>query len=197
VLFGGVSRVIGVVLIIGGLVYGLVPGVRNNVNDEIGKIKGKVNSWIHPSRTEVLPTGVFASSQLPGHSAEFVKDGPTNTYWMARVPSVASRRLTLDFTFQNAFDLKNLAVWNGVGSAKTPDYSSTRRLQTIFLEFPDTTVKGCEVAVKDLPGEADKIDVSQCGANGVSRIRVTVLQYYGDIKLPDVATAKIQFYKKG
>jgi hypothetical protein len=197
VLFGGVSRVVGVILLIGGLVYGIVPNVRSSVNDEVGSVKNKINSWIHPTRTEVIPTGVIASSQLPGHAAQFVIDGPTNTYWEARLPVRKTRKLTLDFTFQNNFDLKNIAVWNGVGSSKTPDYTSTLRLQTIFLTFPDTSIPGCEVKITDLPKEAVKKDVSYCHADGITRLRVTVLDAAGDPKLKDIAVAKLQFYKKG
>jgi hypothetical protein len=197
VLFGGVSRVVGVVLLIAGLVYGIVPNVRSAVNEQVGGIKDTVNSWIHPTRTEVIPTGVMASSQLPGHPAHDLIDGPTNTYWEAKLPTKSTRKLTLDFTFQNKFDLKNLAIWNGVGSSQTPDYTSTTRLQTIFLTFPDTNIRGCEVKVQDLPKEAVKIDVSDCGANGIARVRVTILDSAGDPKLKTIAVAKFQFYKKG
>jgi zinc-ribbon domain len=197
VLFGGVSRVVGVIFLIGGLVYGIVPNVRDAVNEEVGGVKGKINSWIHPTRTEVIPTAVLGSSQLPGHAAQFLTDGPTNTYWESRLPRLNTRKLTLDFTFQNKFDLKNIAIWNGVGSSKEPDYTTTQRLQTIFLNFPDTAIKGCEVPVKDIPKEAVKIDVSDCNADGITRIRVTILEYAGDAKLKTVAVAKVQFYKKG
>ncbi len=197
VLFGGVSRVVGVILLVGGLVYGIVPNVRSSVNEQFGSIKGTVNGWIHPKRTEVIPTGVIASSQLPGHAGQFITDGPTNTYWEARIPKKGTVKLTLDFTFQSKFDLKNLAVWNGVGSSKTPDYTSTARLQDIFLDFPGTNIPGCPVKVQDLPNKAVTINVSNCNASGVAEIRVTLLDFAGGPKLTTVAAAKLQFYKKG
>ena len=197
VLFGGVSRVVGVILLIGGLVYGIVPGIRNQVNEEVGSVKGWFNGLIHPTRTEVIPTGILASSQLPGHAAQLIIDRATNTYWLARVPKRRDRRLTLDFSFQNKFDLKNIAVWNGVGSSKDPDYGTTRRAAKIFLEFPDTNVPGCTVNLKDRAGEADKQNVSDCNADSIGRVRVTILEYDGDPKVTDVAISKMQFYKKG
>ena len=197
VLFGGVSRVVGVIFLIAGLIYGIVPNVRSAVNDEVGGVKNKVNSWIHPTRTEVIPTGVLASSQLPGHAGQLLIDRATNTYWEAKVPDRSTRKLTLDFSFQNKYDLKNMAFWNGVGSSKDPDYTTTRRMERIFLEFPDTNIPGCSVTVKDLPNQAVKLDVSGCNANGVDRVRITLLDFAGDPKIPIVATSKIQFYKKG
>jgi len=197
VLFGGVTRVVGVIMLIGGLVYGIVPGIRSSVNEEIGSIKDTVNGWIHPTRTEVIPTGILASGQLASHSGQLVIDRHTNTYWEARVPKKSSRRLTLDITFQNKFDLKNIVVWNGVGDSKEPDYTTTRRMAKIFLEFPDTNVPGCTVTFNDRAGEADKQDVSKCNADGIARVRITLLEFDGNPKLRDVAVAKIQFYKKG
>jgi hypothetical protein len=197
VFFGGASRVVGVILLIGGLVYGIVPNIRSSVNDEFGSAKDKINSWIHPTRTEVIPTGAFASSQLPGHAAQSLIDGPTNTYWESRLPVRTTRKLTLDFSFQNKFDLKNIAIWNGVGSSKTPDYTTTTRLQTLFLSFPQTAIPGCEVKVQDLPKEAVKVDVSKCNGNGITQVRVTILDQAGDPKLKTIAVAKFQFFKKG
>jgi hypothetical protein len=197
VLFGGLGRVVAVIFIIGGLIYGIVPGIRNSVNDEIGSIKNKINSWIHPTRTEVIPTGVFASSQLSTHGAQAIIDTGTNTYWESRKPLRTTRKLNLEFTFQDKFDLRNIAVWNGVGTSKTAEYDSTLRVQTLFLEFPDTAIPGCQIHVKDKPKDVDKIDVSSCNADGVARIRITILNYYGADTLPDVAVAKIQFFKKG
>ena len=197
VLFGGVSRVVGVILLIGGLVYGIVPGIRNQVNEEIGSVKGWVNGIIHPTRTEVIPTGVQATSQLPGHAAQLLIDRATNTYWLARVPKRTDRRISIDFIFQNPFDLKNIAVWNGVGSSKDPDYGATRRAGKLFLEFPDTNISGCTVPLNDRAGEADKQNVSGCNADKVDRVRISILEYDGDPKIADVAISKIQFYKKG
>ena len=47
------------------------------------------------------------------------------------------------------------------------------------------------------PNAAVKLDVSDCNANGVDRIRITLLEYAGDPKLKQVAVSKVQFYKKG
>jgi len=198
VLFGGVTRVVGVIMLIAGLVYGIVPGIRSSVNEQIGSIKDTVNGWIHPTRTEVIPTGIGPGSELPGHPTSLIIDRATNTYWEAKIPRGATRKLALDITFQNNFDLKNMVIWNGVGSSKDQDYTSTLRVAKMFLEFPDNPkIPGCTISTKDRPNEADKIDVSDCNADGIDRVRITLLEYDGDPKLREVAVSKLQFYKKG
>jgi hypothetical protein len=171
VFFGGVSRVIGVIFLIFGLLYGLVPGIRDGVNGKVTDFKDWVNGWFHPTRTEVLPTDVFVSQSTKGHGANLLKDTATNTYWAAHVPKPGSNvHLTITYSFSSKFDLKNMAIWNGIGDAKNRDYNSTERVHNVFLSFPGTSVPGCAIAFKDTPAAADKEDVSKCGANGIDEV---------------------------
>jgi zinc-ribbon domain len=195
VLFGGVSRVIGVILIIGGVLYGLVPGIRNTANDDLASVKNKVNSWIHPTRTEVQPTDVFVNRSLPNHGDRQLGDTKTNTYWAAKKPP-ASFKIVMRYNFSSKFDLKNIAVWNGVGDSKDPDYNSVGRPRNVFLTFPGTTAT-CSVTLGDVPAAAWKKDVSSCHANGVTEVDVAIDDYYGPLHPPFVAMAKMQFFKKG
>ena len=197
VMFGGVMRIVGLVVLIGGIVYSLVPSVRNPVNDEIGKAKDKVNSWIHPKRTEVLPNSVTVSSRIgPKHSFHQLADTATNTYWAARIPKSPTQHITLTFGFSGKFDLKNIVVWNGVGDSKERDYNSTARPDHVILEFPGTSVPGCQIELGDKPSDASKTDVSKCGANGVDEVSIRIDDYYGQSKGTNlVAVAKVQFFK--
>ena len=195
--FGGVARVIGVLFIVGGLLYGLVPGIRNGVNDKITSLKNTVNGWFHPTRTEVLPTDVFVSASIKGHGANLLKDTATNTYWAAHVPKPGSNvHLTVTYSFSSKFNLKNLAVWNGIGDSKARDYNSTERPQHVFLSFPGSTVAGCPETFKDSPGAASTLDVSDCGANGIDEVQIRIDDYYPSSGAKIVALAKVQFYKK-
>jgi hypothetical protein len=195
--FGGVARVIGVIFIIGGLLYGLVPGIRSGVNDKISSLKNTVNGWFHPTRTEVLPTDVFVSASTRGHGSPALKDTATNTYWAAHVPKAGSNvHLTITYSFSSKFDLKNMAIWNGIGDAKNRDYNSTERVRSVFLTFPGTSVPGCPIAFKDLPAKADTEDVSGCGANGIAEVQVRIDDFYPSSGAKVIALAKLQFYKK-
>jgi hypothetical protein len=194
VLFGGVSRVIGVILIVGGLVYGIVPNVRSSVNGEFGSVKNKINSIFHPTRTEVQPDAVFVSSSIRHHGSQQLKDTATNTYWAAKLPK-GNVHVTLRYGFSAKFDLKNLAVWNGVGDAKSPDYNSTARPDHVFLTFPGSAVAGCPVAFGDNPGAANKLDVSKCHADGIDEVTIRIDDYYPSQGAKISAVAKIQFFK--
>jgi hypothetical protein len=192
--FGGVGRIVGVILIVGGIVYGMVPGFRSTLNDEFSTVKNKFNSWIHPHRTEVLPDAVFASSALRRHGAQLLKDTATNTYWAARPPK-GNVHITLRYGFAEKFDLKNIAVWNGIGDSKDRDYNSTLRPHHVFFSFPGSGVTGCPIEFKDLPGEAAKQDVSSCNAKAVQEIKIRIDDYYPSQGANVVALAKVQFYR--
>ncbi len=186
---------IGVILIVGGLVYGLVPGVRNAVNDEVGSVKNKINSWIHPTRTEVLPNAVLVSgTPLRGHGPPALKDTATNTYW-AEKPPHGNVHITLSYGFADKFDLKNIAVWNGIGDSKDRDYNSTLRPEHVFFSFPGSSVSGCQIKFADTPNEPSKQDVSHCHANGIDEILIRIDDYYPSEGAKIVALAKVQFYK--
>lgn len=194
--FGGVARVIGVIFIIGGLLYGLVPGIREGVNSEITKGKNKINSWFHPTRTEVQPTDVFVSASKKRHGSPALKDTATNTYWAADVPRQGSNvHLTITYQFGEKFTLKNISVWNGIGDSDARDYNSTQRPRAVFFTFPGSTVPGCSLVFGDIPAEANKLDVSKCHADGVSEIQIRIDDYYPSSGAKIVALAKIQFYK--
>jgi hypothetical protein len=194
VLFGGVSRIIGVIFIVGGLLYGMVPGIRNTVNDDIGSVKNKINSWIHPKRTHVLPSDVFVSSSLPGHGSPALKDNAPNTFWAANLPG-GNLHITITFGFANKFNLKNLVVWNGVGDSKVRDYNSTARPDHVFLSFPGTSVPGCAKEFGDVPGEASKLDVSSCHANGIDEVTIRIDDYYPSAGAKIAALAVVEFLK--
>jgi hypothetical protein len=194
IFFGGVSRIIGVILIVGGLLYGLVPGVRNTINDEFGAVKDKINSWIHPKRTHVLPSDVFVSSSLRGHGSPALKDNAQNTYWAAQLPR-GNTHITITFGFANKFDLKNLVIWNGVGDSKDRDYNSTARPDHVFLTFPGTSIPGCPKQFADLPADSSKLDVSSCNANGVDEISIRIDDYYPSSGAKIAALAAVEFLK--
>lgn len=195
-MFGSVVRIVGIILIIGGVLYGLVPGVRDAVNTQIGNVKDKINSWIHPTRTEVQPTDVFVSASRKGHGSPALKDTATNTFWAATVPRPGSNvHLTITYQFGEKFDLKNIAVWNGIGDSKARDYNSTQRARNVFFTFPGTQVPGCSIRFGDEAATANTKDVSRCGATGISEVQIRIDDYYPSAGRKMVALAKIQFYR--
>jgi zinc-ribbon domain len=196
--FGGVARVVGALIIVGGIVIGMVPSLRNAFTGEFHSIYNKINSWIHPTRTEVQPTDVFVSGRpVPGHGNEALKDTATNTFFLERVPRPGSNlHITVTYHFGSKFDLKNLAVWNGIGDSKVRDYNSTQRPRTVFMTFPDNpSIAGCSITFGDTPGEANKLDVRKCNANGIDEVAFRFDDFYTSSHAKFVALAKIQFYK--
>lgn len=188
VLFGGVARVIGVILIVGGIVYGMVPTIRNNVNDEVSTVKNKVNSWMHPKRPQVRPSTTFSTTALKGHPASLATDPYSNTYWSAPV-KVGGNQVELTVNFGKKVNLKNIVVYNGTGTS--PDnYDSFARPAEIHLQY-DNGSTGNDITLQDIP---DKATYATHNSSGVTEIHIFVVNYSqkkGDTRM---ALARIDFF---
>jgi hypothetical protein len=186
--FGGVSRVIGVIFIVGGIVYGMVPTIRNNVNDEVGGVKNKVNSWMHPERPQVRPTTTFSTFALAGHRAGLATDAYSNTYWAAPV-KVGSRQNELVVNFGKKINLKNIVVYNGTGTSQD-NYDSYARPAEVHLQY-DNGSAGENITLLDIP---DKSTYATHSSNGITEIHIFIVNYSqkkGDTKM---ALARIDFF---
>ena len=198
-MFGGLGRVIGVIFIVGGLLYGLVPGIRNGVNDKIGSLKDEVNSWFHPSRTLVRPSAVSISGGTrPHHGIKELLDDAQNTYWLGPTPPIGSRiHTTVTYVFNQEFDLTNLFVYNGVGDAQDRKYETTNKPQTVILTFPQNPdIKACKVTFID-SSEGRQINLpDDCAANGIQAVKLDFVDYYRVSNVKITALANVEFFKK-
>ena len=99
--FGAIVRwgrnVVLVVVLLGGVAYGAIPGFRDTVN-------GKVNSVIQNftaktgTPTPVHASSVTATSSTTGHAASLAVDAFSNTYWAASLSKDAHPKLTVGFS---------------------------------------------------------------------------------------------------
>ncbi|MDT4924562.1 MAG: hypothetical protein QOG01_2275 [Pseudonocardiales bacterium] len=185
ILFGGVSRVVGIILIVGGLVYGILPNVRSSVNEQFSSITRTVKNWISPSLTTLGPiTNTTAVKAVRGHPGSFATDKLKDTYWLAP----ASPTPTLRLTFPDKINLKKINIYNGP-SGRT-DYQTYSRPTELHLEFD--TNKGCNVSVTHDDPEPHTYN---CSANGVTSVTISV-QHTTPGKNPQVALTEIQFVKE-
>jgi hypothetical protein len=187
VLFGGVSRVIGVILIVGGIVYGMVPTIRNNLNGEIGTVKNKVNSWIHPQRKPVIPTTTGANYAVAGHRAQFATDSYSNTYWAA--PSSTGRKEpVLTVLFSKKINLKNIVVYNGTGTSQD-NYQSRDRPAELHLVYDNKQAD--DISLTDT---ADKQTHTIDHGSGITEIQIYVSNYFVTKGDKTMALARIDFF---
>jgi hypothetical protein len=186
IMFGGVSRVVGVILIVGGLVYGIVPNVRSSVNEEFGSVKRTIKNWISPSFITLGPiTNTTADHARKNHPGALATDKLKNTYWLAPPSPIP----TLHLTFPSKIDLRKVNIYNGPSGGV--DYQNFARPTQLHLEFD--TNKGCNV---NITHDDPDPHTYGCSANGVSSVTISV-QATTPGKHTDVALTDIEFVKKG
>jgi hypothetical protein len=189
ILFGGVSRVVGVIFIVGGLVYGLVPNVRNSVNEEFSSIKNTVNGWLHKERPQVRPVTTFSTTALRRHRAGLATDAYSNTYW-ATPATTGRHQPELTVNFGDKVNLKNIAVYNGVGSSED-SYDGFARPAEVHLFYPENG-KSDDLTFADIP---DKQTYTLHNANGITEIHIFIVTYNGNKGLKNMALARVDFFK--
>jgi hypothetical protein len=197
VMAGGMMRIIGIVVLVGGLVYGFVPAVRNLVNDDVSSVEGWFKSVIHPNHPQVHQTAVTVSSNVRNHGFEALKDDAPNTYWAARMPPKNSaRQLKISFAFGETFDLKNLDIWNGIGTASgngVPSYDNTARPRQVQLTSNNNET--CTITFQDSHDKTSLDVPKSCHANGIDELSLTIVNYYGKTGNHKVALANVEFFK--
>jgi len=83
--------VVGVIILIGGIVYGIVPNIRDSVNEQFSSISHTIKGWISPSYSEVhpAPDGTTASTYVRYQPGTKAVDTHKNTFWaMHQKPGV-------------------------------------------------------------------------------------------------------------
>jgi hypothetical protein len=198
VLLGGVGKVVGVLFLIGGIVYGLVPNIRSSVNEEFNSIKSKITNIVSPTYTEIHPADITANSGTKQHGASLAVDGKKNTFWL----SYPTTEPILTVTFSSKIDLSRIIVYNGATGDLSPGVPASfvgfARPGVLHLVFPETN-KSSDVKLQDDP---DQHTYSVSKGSGITRVEIHLplaslnqpANSQGKKRL--IAVTEIEFFKK-
>lgn len=200
-LFGGLGRVVGVIMLVGGLVYGILPNIRSTVNEQFSSAYSTVKGWISPDYVQVRPEtdGVRANSQIKGQPGKLAADGFKNTVWLAP----QGKEPVLVVTFPAKVDLAQLIITNGIGqdvkklsNGKPSTYLSFARAGTLHLVFDNG--KDATVNIKQDVPKPQTIEFDN--GEGVKRVEIhiplkDVVQSSSKLDRP-IALTEIEFFKQ-
>lgn len=183
-------RIVPIVLVVLGLVYGVYSPFRNWVNDRYTSAKDKVLSVVHPQFELVSPGPGTTSNEAtpldPTHPASNATDGFKNTYWLTSPPSDAFRP-ELDINLTEKADIEKINVWNGASD----NFQAHHRPKTLLFIFDNGNQY--EATLKNTP---DKQTVSIHNGKGVQRFKIAITSVYESINGTDVGFTEIEFLKK-
>lgn len=185
-----VRRVLTVVLVVLGIVYGVYSPFHKWVNREFTSIKTKTISIIHPQFDPVTAGPGTTSNEVtplnPDHPATMATDGFKNTYWLSPPPSAAFRP-ELDVALTEKVDLAKVIVRSGASD----DFQGHHRPKTLLFIFDNGNQ--FEAQLKNTP-EAQTVTIHN-GA-GVQRFKIAITAIYESINGTDMGLTEIEFFKK-
>jgi hypothetical protein len=183
-------RMLSIVLVVLGIVYGVYAPFRNWTNDRYTSAKDKVTSVIKPQYDAVTAgPGTTSNDPVPvdpEHPATMATDGFKNTFWVTNPPSADFRpELSVQLTEQT--DLDKVIVYNG----SSDDFQGYHRPKTLLFIFDNGNEY--EVQLKNVP---DPQTVAIKHGAGVERFKIAVTDVYESIDGTTMGLTEIEFFTK-
>jgi hypothetical protein len=182
--FPTIRKIVAVVVLLAGIVYGAYAPFRGWTNDRVIGAKNTITNWINPKFDPVHPNGVSATAQVKGHEAGKASDTFKNTYWAAPVTG-AAKQVTLVLTFASKVDIDKALFTDG----NIANFSSTNRPEKIHIVY-DTGVT-VDVTLKDTP-EPQEVSVGK--GHGIQRMEIHFDTFYRAVRSNDVAITEIELF---
>lgn len=108
-------RILSVLILIGGLIYGVYPPFRHTANNWVVSVKNRISNDFNTSLSPIHAVSVTANVTSPGSFPIYAADEGLNTYWLA--PWSSSAEPVLTFKFSKHVTLKRMILHSGAGSA--------------------------------------------------------------------------------
>ena len=182
--FPTIRRVVAVVVLLSGILYGAFAPVRGWVNDHVIAVKTKISRIISPQFDPVHVNGFNATAQVKDHEAGKAVDGFTNTYWAA---PATGREVVLILRFNQKVDVDKAIVHSGVSA----NFQSTNRPQKLHIVYD--TGKTYDVDLKDTP---DQQEVAIGKGHGISSMEIHITSFYTSVKSGNVAITEVELFRK-
>ncbi|WP_436500672.1 NADase-type glycan-binding domain-containing protein [Actinokineospora sp. HUAS TT18] len=182
--FRVVRRIVAVILLVLGIIYGVSGQFRGWVNERALALKAGVEKIIFQQYDPVAPVEIVATSQLPDHPGQLVFDGKSNTFWAA--PG-AGPEPTLVLKFDREVSIARALVYNG----NKDDIQGFHRPQRLHFVF--STGRTADVDLRDHP---DPQEVEIANGDGATSVEIHVVGLFRSVKGQDVALSEIELFQK-
>jgi len=179
-----IRKVVAVVLLVSGIVYGAFTPFRGMVNDRVAAVKHRIDRIINPQYDPVNVTGFSATAQVRGHDAGKAVDGFKNTYWAA---PTGGREVVLILRFNQKVDVDKAIVHSG----DSANFQSTDRPQKLHIVY--STDATYDTVLKDSP---DQQEVSIGNGHGITSMEIHITEMFKAVKSSDVAITEIELFRK-
>ncbi|HEX6353563.1 zinc ribbon domain-containing protein [Actinophytocola sp.] len=180
-------RVVALLLVLGGVAYGMFTPFRGWVNERAAEAKGTFERTFFPQYAPVsaaeAPVGSLVSPEHPPNNAV---DGKSDSYWAAPLGAVEPNMVV---KFDRTVNLAKLIVHNGDGKG----FKETHRAQKLHLVFSNG--KTTDVNLQDRP---DPQTVEIENGEGVNSVEIYVESTFKSASGIDasLAISEIEFFEE-
>jgi len=179
-------RVVAVVLLIGGILYGLIAPFRGWVNERAMAARSGVEDIFFPNYEPVHATETpVAPLQVRGFGVAQVVDGASDTIWAA--PLGRAKEPVVRVRFGREIDLARLIVHNGQKES-FKDRARARRLHLVF-----STGRTTDVQVTDSP-DPQTLEIDN--GEGVTSVEIHVLTTFKSMAGNELAISELEFFEE-
>src|SRR5262249_20316666 len=144
--FPTIRKVVAVVVLVSGIVYGAFTPFRGMVNHRVAAVKQRIDRIINPQYDAVHVTGFNATAPIPGPGAGKAVEGFPNTHWAART---GGREVVLILRFDKKVDVDKAIVHSGISA----NFQSTNRPQNLHIVY--STNATYDTVLKDSPDQQE------------------------------------------
>jgi len=184
--FGAIVRwgrnIVVVVVVLGGIAYGALPGFRDTVNSKVNSVIQNFTAKTG-TPTPVHATSVTATSSTTGHAANLAVDAFSNTYWAAPLSKDAHPKLTVGFS--PAVNIDVILFISG----DTANELSEPRPKELHIVFSNGASQNVTLA-----DEATSQQFNINGATKVTGVTIQIMSVYGSTSGNDVALSDVEFF---
>jgi hypothetical protein len=185
-IFRTLMKLVGVLVLVGGIVYASYAPFRTWTNSQVSGIQAKVLGTVNPQLAQIHAFSTKAYAEVSGHTGAMVDDGFLNTYWQAP-DNVPTQQPLLTLTFDHKVTISRI----GLHSGSSDNFQSVDRPASFHLVFNTGQVE--DISMKDTP-DLQTLTVKH-GAN-VTSMTIQVTGVYRTAGATQMAIAEIEFFGK-
>jgi hypothetical protein len=177
-----VRRTIAVLLILGGVLYAAVPGLRGEINTQAVTARARVEKMIFGVYVPVRAVTAVSKPVVKGHGADAAVDTHTNTYWLT--PANGPKRLTI--TFAEPVALTKTIIHGGIAA----DMRASLRPKILHFVYP--TGKGQDIPLVDT-ADQQAFDLDTGGK--ITSLDIYISDIYPNEDSKNIALSEVEFWK--
>jgi hypothetical protein len=186
--FGGIVRLVGLIVVaailVGGLAYGAFPSFRTTVDNQVSSVVNNFTGKISPP-TPVHATSVTASSAVTGHDGSLAVDAFSNTFWAATLAKDPHPTLTVGFAPNT-----NVSVMLFI-SGDTANELSEARPKVLHIVFSNGASQNITLVDS---GNSQQFTIT--GATGITGMTIQITSVYASTSGTAVALGDVEFFGK-